>query len=87
MDGSLVIEFSDPIAQFIQRIALSPDNRYLVTSGQAVGLWDYQSGELLKLIPNAGRISDNPFSSDDGFSVINYRRVNPDFGTWEDRNR
>lgn len=25
-----------------------------------------------------------PYSSDDGFSVIDYRRVNPDFGTWED---
>jgi len=25
-----------------------------------------------------------PFSSDDGFSVIDYRQVNPDWGTWED---
>ncbi len=25
-----------------------------------------------------------PYSSDDGFSVIDYRRVNPDFGSWED---
>ncbi len=25
-----------------------------------------------------------PFSSDDGFSVIDYEKVNPDFGTWED---
>ena len=25
-----------------------------------------------------------PFSSDDGFSVIDYKRVNPDFGNWED---
>jgi len=25
-----------------------------------------------------------PYSSDDGFSVIDYRRVNPDFGEWED---
>jgi len=25
-----------------------------------------------------------PYSSDDGFSVIDYRRVNPDFGNWED---
>ncbi len=25
-----------------------------------------------------------PYSSDDGFSVIDYRRVNPDLGTWED---
>ncbi len=25
-----------------------------------------------------------PYSSDDGFSVIDYRRVNSDFGTWED---
>ena len=25
-----------------------------------------------------------PYSSDDGFSVIDYRQVNPDFGTWDD---
>jgi sucrose phosphorylase len=25
-----------------------------------------------------------PYSSDDGFSVIDYRRVNPDIGTWDD---
>jgi len=25
-----------------------------------------------------------PYSSDDGFSVIDYRRVNTDFGTWKD---
>lgn len=25
-----------------------------------------------------------PYSSDDGFSVIHYRQVNPDVGTWED---
>jgi sucrose phosphorylase len=25
-----------------------------------------------------------PYSSDDGFSVIDYRKVNPDLGTWED---
>lgn len=25
-----------------------------------------------------------PFSSDDGFSVIDYKQVNPEYGTWED---
>ncbi len=25
-----------------------------------------------------------PYSSDDGFSVIDYRKVNPDFGDWDD---
>ena len=28
-----------------------------------------------------------PYSSDDGFSVIDYRAVNPTFGDWEDVNR
>jgi glycosidase len=28
-----------------------------------------------------------PYSSDDGFSVIDYTAVNPDFGTWEDIER
>lgn len=26
----------------------------------------------------------SPYSSDDGFSVIDYRRVNPDLGSWDD---
>ncbi|MDO6804136.1 hypothetical protein Q4595_16940, partial [Wenyingzhuangia sp. 1_MG-2023] len=26
----------------------------------------------------------SPYSSDDGFSVIDYRQVNPDWGNWED---
>jgi sucrose phosphorylase len=26
----------------------------------------------------------NPYSSDDGFSVIDYKEVNPDLGSWED---
>ena len=29
----------------------------------------------------------SPYSSDDGFSVIDYRQVNPDFGTWDDIKR
>jgi len=28
-----------------------------------------------------------PYSSDDGFSVIDYTQVNPDFGTWDDVER
>lgn len=28
-----------------------------------------------------------PYSSDDGFSVIDYRSVNPEFGSWEDISR
>jgi len=28
-----------------------------------------------------------PYSSDDGFSVINYKAVNPDLGTWDDVSR
>jgi glycosidase len=28
-----------------------------------------------------------PYSSDDGFSVIDYRQVNPDLGTWDDVHR
>ncbi len=28
-----------------------------------------------------------PYSSDDGFSIIDYTQVNPDFGTWEDVER
>jgi glycosidase len=36
------------------------------------------------LIPCIHLLPFYPYSSDDGFSVTNYRQVNPDLGTWED---
>jgi sucrose phosphorylase len=40
--------------------------------------WNQGAFSFLHLLPF------HPYSSDDGFSVIDYRRVDPRFGTWED---
>jgi len=40
--------------------------------------------ELRETLSSVHLLPFNPFSSDDGFSVINYYTVNPDLGSWED---
>lgn len=42
---------------------------------------------LKKTISGVHLLPFFPYSSDDGFSVIDYTRVNPEFGTWEDVER
>src|SRR6266536_454280 len=42
---------------------------------------------LSGLINNIHILPFFPYSSDDGFSVIDYRAVNPAFGSWEDVSR
>ena len=39
---------------------------------------------ILSLISGIHLLPFYPYSSDDGFSVIDYRQVHPDFGTWDD---
>ena len=39
---------------------------------------------LLRLVSSVHVLPFFPYSSDDGFSVIDYRAVNPAFGSWED---
>ncbi|GHU87324.1 sucrose phosphorylase [Spirochaetia bacterium] len=71
------------------------DNRdvLLITYGDAI----HRQGEaplstLKKFMDEEFRDSINlihllpmfPYSSDDGFSVINFREINPDMGTWKD---
>ena len=47
-------------------------------------LGDFLRGYLLDTINNVHILPFFPYSSDDGFSVIDYRQVNPDWGSWED---
>ncbi|PHS64243.1 MAG: alpha-amylase [Thalassobium sp.] len=47
-------------------------------------LGDFLRGHLLDTINNVHILPFFPYSSDDGFSVIDYRQVNPDWGNWED---
>ena len=44
----------------------------------------FVSNRLDGLIPIVHVLPFFPYSSDDGFSVIDYRMVNPDLGTWAD---
>jgi sucrose phosphorylase len=42
---------------------------------------------LSRLLSSIHMLPFYPYSSDDGFSVIDYREVNPAFGSWEDISR
>ncbi len=54
------------------------DRRYLES------LSDFLNNHLGDSINRIHILPFYPFSSDDGFSVIDYRQVDPDIGTWED---
>lgn len=56
------------------------------TTGQAPlqTLADFLTRHLRGTISTVHLLPFYPYSSDDGFSVIDYRRVNPDLGSWAD---
>ena len=47
-------------------------------------LADFLRRHLADVISTVHILPFYPYSSDDGFAVIDYRQVNPDLGTWED---
>jgi glycosidase len=47
-------------------------------------LSDFCRGHFEGLLPDLHLLPFFPSSSDDGFSVTDYRRVDPEFGSWED---
>jgi len=47
-------------------------------------LAEFLEGHLHGIVSGVHVLPFFPFSSDDGFSVINYRQVNPRLGTWSD---
>ncbi len=48
---------------------------------------DFGAAHLRELVSTIHILPFYPYSSDDGFSVIDYRAVNPGFGTWDDVTR
>ena len=56
----------------------NPDERPLVTLARF--LQQYMKG----VVSTVHILPFTPYSSDDGFSVIDYRKVNPEIGTWQD---
>jgi sucrose phosphorylase len=47
-------------------------------------LADFCAKHLKGIISGLHILPFFPFTSDDGFSVVDYRAVNPEFGTWQD---
>ncbi|MGD9418089.1 MAG: alpha-amylase family glycosyl hydrolase [Verrucomicrobiota bacterium JB025] len=47
-------------------------------------LYRFMNRELKGVISGVHILPFSPYSSDDGFSVIDYNEVNPDLGTWDD---
>ncbi|MEO1225063.1 MAG: alpha-amylase family glycosyl hydrolase [Pseudomonadota bacterium] len=47
-------------------------------------LSDVLDRHVADIVPDVHILPFYPYSSDDGFSVIDYRMVNPDVGAWED---
>lgn len=56
----------------------SPDETHLAT------LKDFADKRLSGVVSGIHILPFSPYSSDDGFSVMDYRQVNPDWGTWDD---
>ncbi|MFK7910867.1 MAG: alpha-amylase family glycosyl hydrolase, partial [Akkermansiaceae bacterium] len=50
-------------------------------------LYEFCNRELKQQINNIHILPFNPYSSDDGFSVIDYTTINPDHGDWHDIER
>ncbi|MEE3210181.1 MAG: alpha-amylase family glycosyl hydrolase, partial [Pseudomonadota bacterium] len=71
----------------------SEEDVILITYGNSVQtademplktLSDFLKERLADVINSVHILPFFPYSSDDGFSVIDYRQVHPDWGTWED---
>ncbi len=56
----------------------APDNTHLQTLASFLHTWLYGVVSTVHILPFY------PYSSDDGFSVIDYNAVNPDLGRWQD---
>jgi sucrose phosphorylase len=76
------------------RTLISHRDAFLITYGDMFGPGDHETGlaRLERFLAkwNQGAFSHlhllpfHPYSSDDGFSVIDYREVDPRFGGWDD---
>jgi len=71
---------------------LSADDAILITYGDTFHgpeappleyLYRFLDGGVEETVTGVHILPFSPYSSDDGFSVIDYRTVNPELGTWE----
>ena len=79
-----------------QTAPLTERDALLITYGDQVrqpnvpplqSLGEFCDQHLLGIVSGIHLLPFYPFTSDDGFSVVDYRAVNPEFGTWDDVTR
>lgn len=72
---------------------LTQENVYLITYGDSIyeegkaplsTLHRFLDEEAKDMITDVHLLPMFPYTSDDGFSVTDYREINPELGTWED---
>lgn len=76
--GKRVHLMESNVAPVAFKLAFSPGGEFLATGGSAVAVWRLETGELQTRIPNAGDISEQPFSpsserlvtADEGFVLV-----------------
>lgn len=85
--------FKEQSDAFSGSARLTERDSMLITYGDMVSepglppvatLYDFLSAHLGKTISAVHLLPFYPYSSDDGFSVIDYRQVDPQLGTWDD---
>ncbi len=89
----LVSEYKKKIDQNERGVSFSNKDAFLITYGDSIlgvqgehlrTLDTFLSNELGENISIVHILPFYPYSSDDGFSVIDYNEVNSDFGNWDD---
>jgi sucrose phosphorylase len=77
-DGGVPADQTDAIMISYGDNIQSPDSSPLST------LKSFADKRLQGVVSGIHILPFSPYSSDDGFSVMDYREVNPDWGTWDD---
>ncbi len=75
------------------KLPLSEDDVIMITYGDSIRregdpplqvMKEFADKRLQDMISGIHILPFSPYSSDDGFSVIDYREIDPDLGSWED---
>ena len=97
--ADLLTAITDLVERYARRIPVrsrgwvDQTDAMLITYGDSVldgdraplaVLADFLCGHVADVIPDVHVLPFYPYSSDDGFSVIDYRAVNPELGGWDD---
>ncbi|MCR9199369.1 MAG: alpha-amylase family glycosyl hydrolase [Planctomycetaceae bacterium] len=99
--AKLAAEIAQVFEGFVDPRSNSPDELWtandalLITYGDSIRtrgtaplktLTEFLENEAADVFSSVHVLPFSPFSSDDGFAVIDYEKINPDLGTWDDLN-